>query len=268
MEEIAQYTVEEGLHQALVLEFSYGQPNMNELRKLLPKILGVKGKCLVGWLARRHVLIRFDKYEEFVLAATRFVNYLHCNGEEFLFRVFPWSIGFNPKEETSRAFTWISLPNLPPELFAEKSLLSIASAVGKPIAIDKATQEKSRPSTARLKVELDLLDKHPNHIRVQYIDEKSGKVMEHVQEFVFGNLPLFCCYCKHQGHEENGCRLMLGKNVDKNQNVTGNNVKTVEKYQEDAREIINAKLRNNNANGLILDNNGEDAVIGGKTNKV
>ncbi|XP_060170339.1 uncharacterized protein LOC132601255 [Lycium barbarum] len=167
MEEIAQYTVEEGLHQALVLKFSYGQPDMNELRKLLPKILGVKGKCLVRWLARRHVLIRFDRYEEFVLAATRFVNYLHCNGEEFLFRVFPWSIGFNPKEETSRAFTWISLPNLPPELFAKKSLLSIASAVGKPIAIAKATQEKMRPSTARVKVELDLLDKHPNHIRVQ-----------------------------------------------------------------------------------------------------
>ncbi|KAG5615910.1 hypothetical protein H5410_015734 [Solanum commersonii] len=54
-------------------------------------------------------------------------------------RVFPWSIGYNPKEEMTLAVVYISLLNLSPDLFAKKSLLSIASAVGKPIAIDKAT---------------------------------------------------------------------------------------------------------------------------------
>ncbi|WMV10258.1 hypothetical protein MTR67_003643 [Solanum verrucosum] len=52
---------------------------------------------------------------------------------------------------------WISLPRLLPDLFAKRSLLSRASAVGKPIAIDKATQDKTRPSTARVKVILDLM---------------------------------------------------------------------------------------------------------------
>ncbi|KAG5619097.1 hypothetical protein H5410_018921 [Solanum commersonii] len=37
----------------------------------------------------------------------------------------------------------------------------------KPIAIDKASQIKSRPSTARVKVILDLMEKLPNRIRLR-----------------------------------------------------------------------------------------------------
>ncbi|KAH0723047.1 hypothetical protein KY289_006091 [Solanum tuberosum] len=47
------------------------------------------------------------------------------------------------------------------------------SAVGKPIAIDKATQIKSRPSTTRVKVILDLMEKLPNRTRLQFVDGKS-----------------------------------------------------------------------------------------------
>ncbi|KAK6802843.1 hypothetical protein RDI58_000627 [Solanum bulbocastanum] len=43
------------------------------------------------------------------------------------------------------------LEHLPPNLFAKKSLLSIASVIGKPVAIDKATQERTMPSIARVK---------------------------------------------------------------------------------------------------------------------
>ncbi|KAH0670008.1 hypothetical protein KY289_024501 [Solanum tuberosum] len=86
------------------------------------------------------------------------------------------------KEETTLAMVWISLPNLSPDLFAKKSLLSIASAVGKPIAIDKATQIKSRPSTTGVKVILDLMEKVPNRIRLQFVDGKSGKLIELLQK--------------------------------------------------------------------------------------
>ncbi|KAG5629624.1 hypothetical protein H5410_001341 [Solanum commersonii] len=76
MEEINQYTMEEG----------------------------TQGRCLVGWLAHRHILVRFDRYDDYVLAAAKTVQYLLYNGLQKRFRVFPWTIGFNPKEETSRAF--------------------------------------------------------------------------------------------------------------------------------------------------------------------
>ncbi|KAH0650006.1 hypothetical protein KY284_029918 [Solanum tuberosum] len=162
--------IEEGLHQAVVFKLSHGEPDLKIMYYL--------------YLAQ---LIIFSTMER---------------------RVFPWSIGYSPKEETTLVMVWISLPNLSPDLFAKKSLLSIASTVGKPIVIDKATQIKSRPSMTRVKVILDLMEKLPNRIRLQFVDGKSGKLIEVFQEIVYDNLPLYCNYCKHQGHDEDSCRLI------------------------------------------------------------
>lgn len=92
--------------------------------------------------------------------------------------------------------------------------MSIATAAGKPIAIDKATQSKTRTSTARVRVILDLLDKHPNSVTLQYVDEKSGKITETTQEMVYDNLPLYYSCCKRQGHGENSCCFILSRTQD------------------------------------------------------
>lgn len=104
-----------------------------------------------------------------------------------------------------------------PNLFAKKALLPIASAAGKPLAVDKATPERSGPSTATVKVILDLLDKQPKQIRLLQVDEKSGKTIEHYQEIVYNNLPKYCNYCKRQGHDENNCPLILKISNDNDQ---------------------------------------------------
>ncbi|KAH0662444.1 hypothetical protein KY284_027375 [Solanum tuberosum] len=73
MDKVNEFSIEEGLHQAIILKFSYRKPNLHELRKVIPKQLDIK-------------------------------------------------------------------------------------AVGKPVALDKATQEHTRPSTARVKCRV-FLDK-------------------------------------------------------------------------------------------------------------
>ena len=65
-----------------------------------------------------------------------------------------------------------------PDLFEKKSLLSIASVDGKTIVIDKVTQMKPRSGKTRVKVILDLVEKLPNHIRLQFEDGKSVKLDE------------------------------------------------------------------------------------------
>lgn len=160
MEEVNEFTIEEGLHQAIVVKLSYGKLDLRELRQMLPKQFGVNGFCNIGQLEYRHILVRFDLYDDYVHFLSRSTGYVKAKGEEYFFRAFPWTLGFNPREETSKAVVWISFPELPPNFFARKSLLSIASAVGKPLAVDKATKDRTRPSTARVKVLLDLLDKH------------------------------------------------------------------------------------------------------------
>ncbi|KAG5570838.1 hypothetical protein H5410_060604 [Solanum commersonii] len=43
--------------------------------------------------------------------------------------------------------------------------------------------------------------------------KESGKIIEHYQKIVYDNLPLYCTHCKHQGHEENKCRLLMRKTM-------------------------------------------------------
>ncbi|KAK4707150.1 hypothetical protein R3W88_033289 [Solanum pinnatisectum] len=246
--ELDEYAVEEGLHQAVIMKLSFGAPSLHELRKLIPKQLVIKGRCLIGSLAARHLLIRCDLYEDFCSVLSKQFGYLQFNGEQHMFRNFPWTQNFNPKEETSKALAWVSLLDLPPNLFARRPLLSIASAIGKPIAIDKATQDRTRPSTARVKVILDLMDKHPKRVRMHFLDEQSGKLVEHYQQVVFDNLPFYCTYCKHQGHEDDDCRLMIQKNKrgEGNQDEIrqqGDKTNNLEQLQGDARDFLNAKKK-------------------------
>nr|XP_009783436.1 PREDICTED: uncharacterized protein LOC104232043 [Nicotiana sylvestris] len=242
IEEVNAFTMEEGLHQAVILKFSYGKPDLQELRQIISKQFDVKGYCNIGQLEYRHILIRFDLFEDFVQALSRSTGYIKAKGDEFFFRTFPWTIGFNPREETSRAVVWISLPDLPANFFAKRSLMSIASAVGKPLAVDKATQDRTRPSTARVKVVLDLLDKHPKRIKIHIMDKNSGKVVEHYQEIVYDNLPKYCTCYKHQGHDERSCRWKTVKNKEDVVVATENEgLGNLDKLQGDARDFLNAK---------------------------
>uniref|UniRef100_M1DHA4 NB-ARC domain containing protein n=1 Tax=Solanum tuberosum TaxID=4113 RepID=M1DHA4_SOLTU len=119
----------------------------------------------------------------------------------------------------------------------------MASVVGRPIATDKATQDKTMP---RVKVILDLVDKLPKRMRLQYLDEQTSKIQEVFQEFVYDNLPLYCNHCKHQGHDENCCRLILKKNQDNNHKdngVVGDEQFNGEKFQATVSQtlLLNAK---------------------------
>lgn len=103
MEEREQFAREEGLHQAVIIKFAYGKSVLSELRKLLPKQFDVKGNCNIGQLDIRHLLIRFDLYEDFVHVLSSSYGYFKFDGEEYLFRIFLWTPSFNPKEETPKA---------------------------------------------------------------------------------------------------------------------------------------------------------------------
>ncbi|KAG5604616.1 hypothetical protein H5410_026108 [Solanum commersonii] len=98
MDEVNKFSIEEGLHLAVILKFSYGKPDLHEFHKVISnkKKLDIKGHCNIGQLEFLHLLIKLDLYEDFVHIC-----------------------------------------------FAKKTLLSIASAFGKSIVVDKATQERT-----------------------------------------------------------------------------------------------------------------------------
>ncbi|KAK4338785.1 hypothetical protein RND71_040247 [Anisodus tanguticus] len=102
--------------------------------------------------------------------------------------------------------SWISFPGLPPNYFGESTLLSHASAIGKPISIDAATRNKTRPSCAKVKVEIDLLKVHPKRIQIHVV--KGEEIMSKWFTTRYDYLPNYCKTCKLKGHNEVGCRKL------------------------------------------------------------
>ncbi|KAH0665657.1 hypothetical protein KY285_026863 [Solanum tuberosum] len=91
------------------------------------------------------------------------------NGYAYQMRPFIYDSNFKVSEETSQATTWISFPDLLPTFFVKEVLFSLASVVGKPLQLDLATINKTRPSCARVKVQLDLLTEKPEFVQMQKI---------------------------------------------------------------------------------------------------
>lgn len=78
---------------------------------------------------------------------------------------------FKIEEETTQAMAWISFPDLLPIFYVIEALFSLASEVGKPLPLDMATINKTRPSCARVKVQLDLLADLPQFVQIKILNE-------------------------------------------------------------------------------------------------
>ncbi|KAG5611101.1 hypothetical protein H5410_022382 [Solanum commersonii] len=68
--------VNENLQYAVVGKFSYGWPDIQELRKIIPKQCGLKGECNIGLLTNIYVLIRATLLEDYVNLLSKPVFYL------------------------------------------------------------------------------------------------------------------------------------------------------------------------------------------------
>lgn len=64
--EVDRMNVIEGLQYAVVCKFSYGWPELQELRRIIPAQCGIKGECNIGLLRDRHILIRRTLWKDFL----------------------------------------------------------------------------------------------------------------------------------------------------------------------------------------------------------
>lgn len=53
-----------------------------------------------------------------------------------------------------------------PKFFGKKIVFSLAIAVGRPLQVDMASKNQTRPSCARVKVEVDLMGEFPKRINI------------------------------------------------------------------------------------------------------
>ncbi|XP_059315752.1 uncharacterized protein LOC132066461 [Lycium ferocissimum] len=208
-EEVSRMNLIEELNYAVVGKFSHGWLDLEELRMVMAKQYGIKGDCRIGLLRHRHILMCFELLEDFITMTSKGVHYINSkDGYYYPMRPLIYDPKFRIDEETTMAMAWISFPHLLPTFFIKEALFSLASAVGKPLQLDLATINKTRPSCARVKVLVDLVADLPDSVSMEIIDEKSGEVRFVDVIIQYDVLPKYCKKCKLQGHNEETCRTL------------------------------------------------------------
>lgn len=204
--EVKRMNLIEGLQYAVVGKFSYGWPELQELRRIIPPQYGIKGECNIGLFRDKHVLIRLTLLEDFINLSSRGAYYLKArDGYQYQMRPLIYDSKFKIDKETTMALAWISFPNLLPTFFVKVCLFSLAAAVGTPFHLDMATINKTRPSCARVKVQIDLLAKLPKRVRMDIEDEVIGATRTEWVGIQYDYIPKYCKECKLQGHNEEAC---------------------------------------------------------------
>ncbi|KAF8369557.1 hypothetical protein HHK36_032420 [Tetracentron sinense] len=229
----------------LVARCAYGRPPLATIKKFMEKSVGVRLAFTVGILDTRHLLFRFSSEDDFLMVWLKEAIYI--NG--YLFRFFKWTPSFIAGIEPSLVPIWVNFPNLPLHLFNESALTSIGNIIGKVLKMDGPTKTWTRPSAARVCIEVDLLKKNPDRFWLG-IGNKGRW-----QDIVYEKSTLFCTRCKKIGHEFETCKS--GKNIRNKQKVVLQ------------REVEELDARSKNKVWVEKQNHGESSnvIITGNTGK-
>ncbi|KAH0750080.1 hypothetical protein KY290_029312 [Solanum tuberosum] len=146
-------------------------------------------------------------------------------------KLLKWTSDFVPEAETTLAPVWINQPDLRWHFFEWDALCRIVAPIGVPIISDKATLSKTRPTTAKIKVEIDITKAQIAEIQI-VIKNENGELESIKQRVEYENIPEYCSYCKAQGHSDTNCRILHPELRGKNNGEEGENVNILKSQQK------------------------------------
>lgn len=111
--------VNEDLQYAIIEKYSYGWPNIYELRRILPRQYELKSEYSIGYLSNRYILIQASCIEDYVHLLSKPIFYIEHKNWNYLMKTLKWDPLFDPKEETAIAIAKILFPALPPNVFGK-----------------------------------------------------------------------------------------------------------------------------------------------------
>ncbi|KAL0911782.1 hypothetical protein M5K25_019946 [Dendrobium thyrsiflorum] len=154
---------------------------------------------LVTLLDQLHVLVKMSNdldYYKVFCHRSYFVNNCYM-------KLTKWSPLVDVGVESPIILIWVSFPNLCPYMFSPCILFGLGSIFGRLLKVDNATSVGSRPSVARVLVELAITKTYPNKVWL------GPKKLGYIQQVVMEVFPAFCASCKCIGHLSGDCRSHL-----------------------------------------------------------
>ncbi|KAK4732195.1 hypothetical protein R3W88_025183 [Solanum pinnatisectum] len=178
---------------------------IRDLRRSILGQCGIKSECTIGVLDQRHILIRLTTMEDYVHILSTAAFYVKAKETYWQMRTLKLDPWFEPEVETTIG----------------EAIFSIASAVGKPLIVDMATKNQTRPSCPRVKIEVDLTATLPQRVKINEEDDNTGQIKSKWIKVQYDYIPKYCTECCLQGHDEHNCwalHLEFGKVIENKSN--------------------------------------------------
>lgn len=184
-------------------------PKLQEIRNAF-KGIGLAGAYDIRWLDYKHIHIGLSNEQDMNRIWLKQVWFISNQK----LRVFKWTKDFQPEKESSLVPVWISFPNLRAHLYEKSAVLVIAKTVGRPLFVDEATDNGTRPSLARVCIEYDCLKPPLDQVWIVMRDRRTGEITGgFMQKVDFERMPDYCTHCCHVGHSVSTCIVMGNKRV-------------------------------------------------------
>ncbi|XP_009788948.1 uncharacterized protein [Nicotiana sylvestris] len=123
-----------------------------------------------------------------------------------------WSPDFKPEEDLPIVPAWVLLPRLPFHMHDWHYVKQLLSSVRTPLALDAATIGRTRPSMAKIRVEVDLLKTLPQSVFVGQEYEDSP-LKGYTQKLEYEGVPKYFKHCRKIGHYIINCRVLEKKKL-------------------------------------------------------
>ncbi|KAL0903863.1 hypothetical protein M5K25_025919 [Dendrobium thyrsiflorum] len=141
---------------SLVGFFPSKRPSLDSNRKFFFN-LKLNGEVSITLLDSSHILIKLTNDQNYCR--------VFCHRSYLVFncymKLMKWSPSLDVSVESPVIPIWVAFPLLRPHLYTPRILHGLGALFGKPLKIDAATSAGSRPSMARVLVELDITKSYP-----------------------------------------------------------------------------------------------------------
>ncbi|KAG5615000.1 hypothetical protein H5410_014824 [Solanum commersonii] len=224
----------------LVGKFTNAMPKMEVIRRsFIAQTQLTRGVRIVHFNSR-HIYIDLDNEADHISVWTKQRMFIAGH----LMKLQVWTPTFKPVEETPIVPIWITLPELPWHCYYIDILTPLLSPIGKALYLDSATMQKTRGSVAKVRVQIDITKKRPQHVWLGFSEKDPSLGKWQIIEFE--DVPPYCLYCKHQGHIIGECP-MKERDEEIKKKKEENAVKKGQEKQlnQDQQRNILCKRRNN-----------------------
>ncbi|KAM3236174.1 hypothetical protein P3L10_016211 [Capsicum annuum] len=252
----------------LVGKFIRTRPQIEKIRSKFAEKVPLKGNVKIGVYDFRTVFLDFTDEEDF--NSVWFKRSIEIEGQVMWLE--KWTPDFKPEEDSPIVPVWVLLPDLPFHCHTWHYVKQILAPIGTPLSMDLATDHKTRPSMAKVRVEIDLTKSKLNSIWVG-TEDVSFPLKGYNQKLEYESVPKFCRHCKILGHSLPQCRRIEKKNMEEDKidatKITADNIFEGKIKQHDQGDTTEGQSECNKQveNSDDLNNDKQEYDQGRKKNK-